>query len=119
MGNALGNKQKAIMKAIVSNPSAMPAKIVNRFPALAGGCYATLFGHGGKRQKSTPIGNEAREQKCGRQRVGVRTPGGEAQRHSRIDEKVERDIKESAAISRPRCTRNCTIEPIGDPVCDQ
>ena len=26
MGNAVGNKQKAIMKAIVSNPSAMPAK---------------------------------------------------------------------------------------------
>ena len=25
-GNAPGNKQKAIMKAIVSNPSAMPAK---------------------------------------------------------------------------------------------
>jgi hypothetical protein len=49
----------------------------------------------------------------------VRAPGGEAQRHSRINEKVERDIKESAAISRPRCTRNCTIEPIGDAICEQ
>src|SRR5262249_22103034 len=85
----------------------------------AGGCYATLLGHDGKGQKSTPVCNEAREQKCGRKRIGVRAPSGEAQRHSRINEKVERDIKESAAISRPRCTRDRTIEPIGDAVSDQ
>jgi len=49
-------------------------QIVNRFLALAGGYYATLLGDGGKGQKSAPVGNEAREQKCGRKRVGVRAP---------------------------------------------
>src|SRR5712691_10771803 len=71
-----------------------------------------------KARKALPLATKLAS-RCGRKRVGVRAPGGEAQRHSRINEKVERDIKESAAVSRPRCTRNCAIEPIGDAVCDQ
>src|SRR5215471_7491351 len=94
-------------------------QIVNRFAALAGGYQAALLGQGGKGQKSAPVGNEAREQKCRRKRVGLRVPGGEAQRYGRIHKKVERDIKESAAIGRPRCPRNGAIEPIGEAICDQ
>jgi len=87
--------------------------------ALAGGSHAPLLGQDGKGEKSAPIGEEAREQKCGRKRVRVWTPDGEAQRHSRINEKVERDIEKSASIGMPRRTCNCAIEPISNPVCDQ
>src|SRR5262249_48545641 len=80
---------------------------------------AALLGQGGKGLESAPVGNEACEQKCRGKCVGVRVPGGEAQRHGRIHEKVERDIEESAAIGRPRCPRNGAIEPIGEAICDQ
>src|SRR5262249_39458780 len=69
-------------------------QIVNRFLALAGGCYATLLGHDGKGQKGTPVGNEAREQKRFTKRVGVRAPGGEAHRPRCKNKKVGRDIEE-------------------------
>jgi hypothetical protein len=72
-----------------------------------------------KGQKSAAVGDEAREQKCGGKRVPLWTPNGEAQRHCRVNQKVERDIKKSAPIRVPRRTCNCAIEPVSSPVRDQ
>jgi hypothetical protein len=95
------------------------SQIIDRFLALPRGYHATPLGHDRKSQKSAPIGDEAREQKRGGKRVGMWAPDGETQRHSRINKKVQYDIKESALIRAPRCACNGTVETIGDPACDQ
>ncbi len=68
-------------------------------------------------RKALPSAAElASRNAAGNRHVGS---SGEPQWHSRINEKVQYDIKESASIRLPCCARNCTVETIRDPICDQ
>ena len=119
MGNVPGNRQKAFYEddRLVSLSRSRPDS--KSICGLGGWFSCPSSRPRWKRRESAPIGDEAREQKCGRKRVRVWAPDGEAQRHSRINEKVDRDIEKSASIGVPRRTCNCAIEPISNPVRDQ
>src|ERR1700704_4443208 len=91
-------------------------QIVDGLLPLACGHEAPPLGHDGEGEKSATVDDEAREQKRRRERVGMRTPRCKSQRHGSVNEEVERDIEEGTEIRALRCSRNSTVEAVGDAV---
>src|SRR5262249_39336526 len=94
-------------------------QIVDGLLPLPRGLKAALLGHDGEGEKSTPVGDETREQEGRRQCVDLWVPHCECQRHGGVNEKIECDIEKSTAISALRSPRNGAVQTISDPACDE